>query len=266
MDTAMAMDMVTTKILNNSRTFASGFRNMFGWFRNKEKIALHIDVDIHSHLLPGIDDGVNDLDESMAIIRAFQEQGFRKLITTPHIYQDHYPNTASIIHQAFDALQRRLNEEGVSITVEVAAEYFIDSHLSQLLEDNDEILSFGKQKFVLIETSFYTKPIIFDEVIFQLKSRGFTPVLAHPERYLFLENDLSWLRNCRDNGVKLQITTTSLVGVYGKPAQKVARRLLKEQMVDFLGSDIHRASQIDVWKRSLKCKISPQNLLNAELI
>ena len=119
---------------------------------------------------------------------------------------------------------------------------------------------------MLIETGFFSKPFLFDAVIFQLKSEGFTPILAHPERYTYLEADLNWLRDIREQGVKLQVTLASLVGGYGKQVQTIARKLMKSGMADFLGSDIHRVSQIPLLKKALKYRIGKQRFLNGDLI
>ena len=237
---------------------------MFGWF--SKKVGIDIRVDVHSHLLPNLDDGVRDFDESLDIIREFSRLGFKKLITTPHIYSDHYPNTHENILNALSELKQHLSREKMSIEVEAAAEYYIDAHLIDLLDRKEPILSFGTAGYVLVETGFHTKPIIFDEVIFKLKSLNYVPVLAHPERYLYLEDDLSWLRQIREKGVRLQVSIPSLNGFYGSNPKKMAMKLLKEAMVDFFGSDIHRKGQMEGFERSLEIKVSPQNVLNNELI
>lgn len=237
---------------------------MFGWF--SKKVGIDIRVDIHSHLLPNLDDGVRDFDESLEIIRGFSRLGFKKLITTPHIYSDHYPNTHDTILKALRELKKLLKQEKLSIEVEAAAEYYIDAHLIDLLDRKAPILSFGTPRYVLVETGFHTKPIIFDEVIFKLKSLNYVPVLAHPERYMYLEDDLSWLRQIREKGVRLQVSVPSLYGFYGTNPKKMAMKLLKETMVDFFGSDLHRKSQMEGFEKSLGIKISPQNVLNNELI
>jgi len=237
---------------------------MLGWFSKKEKV--HLKVDIHSHLLPGIDDGVNSFEESISILKAFEQLGFKKLITTPHIYKEYYPNTREIILDKLSLLQEKVEEAKLGIRVEAAAEYFMDEHLIELLGGDSPLLSFGQFNYVLIETAFYTRPIIFDETIFKLKSKGYTPVLAHPERYYYLEKDLGWLKKIRENGVKLQVSLPSLRGAYGPEVKDVARRLTKEHMVDFLGSDIHRRAQMSIVRDALNMRLIPQNLLNESLL
>lgn len=238
---------------------------MFGWFV-KGRSSISVEVDMHSHLIPGIDDGCKSLEESVTIISKFQELGYKKLITTPHIYPEFYPNTKKIILENLGLLRKAIQEAGLTIQLEAAAEYFIDTELLTLIETPNEILSFGGEKYVLIETSFINRPLIFDEVVFRLKAQGFTPILAHPERYTYLLNDFSWLKKIKAQGVQLQMTASSLVGAYGRGAQKIANRLLKENLVDFIASDIHRSRQLIQLQKALKQKIIPQNLKNNELI
>tara|TARA_Y100001949_G_C15940796_1_gene310078 strand:+ start:216 stop:932 length:717 start_codon:yes stop_codon:yes gene_type:complete len=238
---------------------------MLGWFGNHKK-AFNVDVDIHSHLIPGIDDGSRSLEESIEMLTVFQQLGYKKVITTPHIHSEYYPNTKEIIESGLEALKEEIDKARLTIDVEVAAEYYIDSEFLSLIENPEEIMSFGRFKYVLMETPFMNKPLIFDEVVFQLKSHGFVPILAHPERYTYLMDDLSWLKKIRIQGVQLQITSSSLVGGYGKGPQKIANQLLKENMVDFIGSDLHRKNQLPLFQKSLRHKIIPQNLKNNELI
>ncbi|MEQ8473487.1 MAG: CpsB/CapC family capsule biosynthesis tyrosine phosphatase [Marinoscillum sp.] len=237
---------------------------MFSWFKRRQSNDLT--VDIHSHLIPGIDDGVKNLGEALLILEEFEKIGVRKVVTTPHVHPDYYPNTRKEILLGLDSVNLALQKSQLKIKLEAAAEYFIDGSFLDLLNDPEEILSFGGARYVLVETPFMNKPLIFDEVIFKMKSLGFTPVLAHPERYSFISEDLSWIKKVRDQGVLLQITSSSLLGVYGKEAQKTAKKLLKEQMVDFVGSDVHRIKQMPMVVKSFKQNFPNQNLRNNELI
>ena len=237
---------------------------MLGWFGNKKSIS--VKVDIHSHLIPGIDDGVKSIEESVQILAGLEKIGYQKVITTPHIHSDYYPNTKESIIDGLSAVKEAIATSGLKIELDAAAEYFIDSDFLRTIEDGEKLLSFGKPNYVLIETPFMNRPLIFDEVVFKLKSNDYTPILAHPERYTYLSGDLFWLKKVKKQGVNLQITTTSLVGAYGREAQKVANQLLKEGMVDFIGSDLHRLSQLPIFEKSVKQKIIPQLLKNNELI
>lgn len=227
-------------------------------FFSKKKSA-SFKVDIHSHLIPGIDDGSKTVDESIEMIRAFQKLGYRKIITTPHIHPN-YPNTPKTIRTALEPLTATLKEKEISISIEVAAEYFVDESFLKTLRQNEEILSFGKQ-LVLVESSFLNKPIYFEEALFELKAKGYTPVLAHPERYQFLEGSIAWLSELKSMGILLQVTLGSISGYYGKIPKKISKELLKNNMVDFFGSDLHRISQVDFLKKGLQLK-ETQNYLN----
>ncbi|WP_421872658.1 tyrosine-protein phosphatase [Marinoscillum sp.] len=236
---------------------------MLGWFGNKKPIS--VEVDIHSHLIPGIDDGVKEEQESLKILKTLKTFGYKKVITTPHIHSDYYPNTREIILAGLQELQEAVKREQLGIEVEAAAEYYIDGEFVRLIEE-EELLSFGEKRYVLMETPFMNKPLIFDEVVFKLKAGGFIPVLAHPERYTYLTGDLSWLKKIKLQGVLLQVTNSSFMGVYGRQAQKIANQLAKESMIDFVGSDLHRANQLPIFEKSLKQRIVPQILRNNELI
>ncbi|MFT6865773.1 MAG: protein-tyrosine phosphatase [Cyclobacteriaceae bacterium] len=236
---------------------------MFDWINSRKK--LNLTVDIHSHLLPGLDDGVKSFDESIEILQNLQSFGYKKVITTPHIYPEVYPNTPAGIAERFDILSKKIKTYGISIELEFAAEYQMDSLFLETIKSDAQLLSFG-EGYVLFETSFYSKPLIFNEVIFELQSKGYTPVFAHPERYHYLEKDLSWLRSLHSQGVKLQVNLPSLVGAYGDGPKKTANRLLDASMVSFLGSDIHRANQVGVLRQALQQKIKENVLLNNSLL
>lgn len=224
------------------------------------------EVDMHSHLIPGIDDGCKSMEESLEILAQLEKLGYKKAITTPHIHSEYYPNTRDIILDGLSKVKSAVSEAGFNIEVEAAAEYYIDANFLELIKSKEPLLTFGEDKYILVETPFMNKPLIFDEVIFQLKCLGMKPVLAHPERYTYLIGDISWLKRIKKRGVYLQLTISSLVGMYGRSAQKIANQMLKENLVDFLGTDIHRPSQLPILGKAMKHKIIPQNLNNGELI
>lgn len=236
---------------------------MINWFSKKKKLSLS--VDIHSHLLPGLDDGVKSFDEAIEILQSLQSLGYQKVITTPHIYPEVYPNTPDDILSKFETLKKKIKTYGLSLEVECAAEYFLDSSFLGTIKSGDQILSFG-DGYVLFETPFYTKPLLFEEVIFELIAKGYKPVFAHPERYQYLEKKSEWLNQLHDQGVKLQVNLPSLAGAYGETPKRIAEKLLKDSKVSFLGSDIHRSNQMGLLKEALKKSIHTNPLLNQELI
>ncbi len=220
---------------------------MFGFGRRE--LATPV-VDIHSHLIPGIDDGVRTLEQSIEVIRKFVEIGYAKAITTPHIHPN-YPNSKDSILNGLESLQNRLHEENIDFEIEAAAEYFVDEVFMKKVNRNENILSFGSN-YVLVESSFLNKPLFFESCLFDLQSKGYLPVLAHPERYRFLEGDLEWLYELKKMGVFFQVTISSFAGFYGKMPQKIAKTLFEKNMIDFLGSDLHRFEQIHFLEEGLR--------------
>lgn len=217
------------------------FSKLFG---KKEEIIVTepLTVDFHSHLLPGIDDGVKNFEESLEIIRAFKDLGYKKLITTPHIMSDNYQNTPEIILPLLDQLRELLVKNNIDIEVDAAAEYFMDSNLSQLAKEK-KLLTFG-DNYVLVETSFLNPNDYFQNIMFDLKINGYQPILAHPERYLYMYEDMDMYRELKAKETLFQINLSSLAGYYSKESKKIAETLIKENMVEFVGSDVHHMRHI----------------------
>lgn len=230
---------------------------------------INLGVDIHSHLIPGIDDGAQTLEQSIEMIDLLSEAGFRKLITTPHIHP-RYPNSNDLIMKGLDSLRTELHSSGNNIEVEAAAEYYVDDEFIRKIHRKEKFLSFGNH-YILIECSFYSKPLFFESVILDLKELGYNPVFAHPERYNFLDGDIRWLHELKRTGVLFQVTLGSLGGYYGKKPKKMGIEMIKNGMVDFLGSDLHKSSQVEYLKIGLKSRavqtlLKSGKLLNKELI
>ena len=204
-------------------------------------------VDMHSHLIPGIDDGSPDVASSIALLRGLKQLGFSKIITTPHVYRDLYPNDSRGIRAGLKVLTDAMQLAGIELEVEAAAEYFIDSHLETLIGE-DDVLSFGAERYVLIEMSFVSASPNLEDVIFGLTSRGYRPILAHPERYHYLMNKAGFYNRLADLGCLLQVNILSLVGYYGKSVQRWAEDLLKSGRVAFLGTDLHHRQHLTMLK------------------
>ena len=147
---------------------------------------------------------------------------------------------------------------------------YVDDQFIDLVANGHKFLTFGK-KYILIECSFVTRPFFFESVIYQLKDLGYVPVFAHPERYKFLEGDIQWLTEIKKTGILFQVTLGSLGGYYGAAPRKIGLELVKHEMVDFLGSDLHKASQVEFLNKGLKMKavqkvLDSDRLLNQELL
>lgn len=216
---------------------------MFGWFKKNEQPALHpLTVDVHSHLLAGIDDGVKTLDEATDIILQFQRMGYRKVITTPHVMSDAYRNTPEIILSRRDVLRAHLAEKNISMEIEAAAEYYLDTEFMTALQSGTTILTFG-QNYLLFETNFISEPLDLKQFIFLATTCGYKPVLAHPERYLYLYDNMAKLQDLLDRGVLFQINISSITGYYSKQVQQLAFKLIDRGWVHLLGSDCHHLQQ-----------------------
>jgi protein-tyrosine phosphatase len=222
---------------------------MFGLFKKKEKLTAFngnysgLHTDMHSHLLPGIDDGAPDVDTSIELIKGMMNLGYKKFITTPHIYPDLYPNTIETITAAHALLQQRLLEEKIEVEIKAAAEYFIDEQFPDRIDRKEQLLTIHKN-WVLVEISFVSPPPDLNETIFKLIVAGYQPVLAHPERYSFYQYKKEVFQSFKDQGCLLQINLLSLVGYYGKSTQETARMLVKEQLVDLIGTDLHHTRHL----------------------
>ena len=223
-----------------------------------------ITVDLHSHLLPGIDDGVRTIEESVAIIKKFKLLGYSKLITTPHIISDLYPNNIEIITQKLQEVQEALLKEKIDIEIEASAEYYVDMKFLKLIE-SDELLPF-KGNYILFETAYGFRPMILEQVIFSLQDKGYIPVLAHPERYRYLHHDMELYKSLKAQGVLFQVNIKSLQN-RSRTIYKVALKLINAGLVDFMGSDVHRMQDIIKLKKTLqssayKNAIKKNHLLN----
>lgn len=228
---------------------------MFSFFKRKQstgQVQDFIFTDMHSHLLPGLDDGAYDVEESVAMLKKFVEMGYKKAIMTPHIMGDAYKNTPSGIRQALDLVKSKAKE--LPIELEIAAEYYIDESLYQKLISGEEILSFGAKRYVLIETSYINEASFLTHVSFELQSKGFIPVLAHPERYAYLYHNFKLYEELFERGLLFQLNLNSLVGYYSPIAQKMAERLVEKKMVHFVGTDCHSVKHAEVTAKARQTK------------
>lgn len=216
---------------------------MFNWFRKNIPIQQPIRVDIHSHLLPELDDGVKTLEEAENIILFFEKLGYQKLITTPHVMIDVYRNTPAIIQHKLGVLKEHLKQKKIPMVVEAAAEYYLDESLFRMIDEGQELLTFGKN-YLLFETNFLSEPFLLKEFIFLATTKGYKLVLAHPERYLYLQENLTKAEDLLDRGVFFQINISSITGYYSKPVQQTAFKLIDRGWAHLLGSDCHQFQHV----------------------
>ena len=230
----------------------------------KEEFDYNYLVDVHSHLIPGIDDGAQNISESIALITKLQELGFKKLITTPHIMSDKYSNDTATIINGLEKLKKELLKRDIDIEIEAASEYFLDKHFLNLLKQRD-ILTFG-DSYLLFELSYTSKPIFLESAIFEMISAGYKPVLAHPERYIFLHKNFEEYKWLKRKGLLFQINLNSFSGYYSKDVQKIANRLAEEGLIDFIGSDTHKQRQLNHLEKNLHSKVMEKIFKNNTIL
>lgn len=227
-------------------------------------------MDFHSHLIPGIDDGADSVETSLKLIRQLSEMGYQRLITTPHVISDLYPNTPADIKARLSTLRQAVQQAGIPIEIDAAAEYYMDETFNNLITEDQELLALPGKR-ILVEMSFVSAPPGLFHYIFRLQTRSYRPILAHPERYLFLKKDFSLYQRLKEYGCEFQLNLLSLTGHYGAPVMETAQKLLKKQLIDYAGTDLHHQRHADLLKQALQDKYM-QNILanypfkNAEML
>ena len=207
---------------------------------------------MHSHLIPGIDDGSKSNEESFAMIDRFLEMGYEKIITTPHIMSDYYGNTEESVTAAYEKFLPVLKEAGYTIPFHFAAEYYFDEKFYSAILGKKQLLTFGN-RYLLFETNAVSEPLQLKEMIFSATTQGYKLILAHPERYQYMNLDKA--EDLKHRGVLLQVNLLSLIGYYGPPIQKMAERLLEKGWVDLLGTDCHNMDHVMILKKVQQTKL-----------
>lgn len=205
-------------------------------------------ADMHSHLIPGIDDGSQSLEESIALVKRLHGYGLKKLIITPHVMTEFYKNTPESILAGLEDLKAAVKNEDISIELGAAAEYYLDEIFLEKISGSQKLLTFG-ENHVLVETGFMSKPNMLLESFFQLEMAGYQPILAHPERYMYLHHDTELLEAMVDRNISFQINLLSLTGYYSKPVKKFAEKLIDEGLVKLVGTDCHNERYLDYMER-----------------
>jgi protein-tyrosine phosphatase len=175
-------------------------------------------ADMHSHMIPGIDDGAKTMDDSLNLLRSLAALGYKTVITTPHIMIDYYPNTAEKILSGLKDVQQALVDNNIDLTLRAAAEYYIDDHFVQLLESEPLLTIYKKE--VLVEFSMMYEPPMLADVLFNMQMKGYRPIIAHPERYLFFHRDLSRYQELKDPWMPAAAEYAMLFAGYYGPAYK----------------------------------------------
>lgn len=215
---------------------------MFG-FRKRQTLAqsgfFRGFVDWHCHILPGVDDGVQTMDEALHILAAYERLGIREVWLTPHIMED-IPNPTARLRERFAEL---LAAYKGNVVLNLAAENMLDKLFEERLEQGD-LLPLGKDgRHLLVETSYFNPPMGLDDILRRIQAKGYYPLLAHPERYIYMEeNDHARLKSMH---IKFQLNLFSLMDLYGKEVRKRAKELQSKGMYDYIGTDLHRIAVLN---------------------
>ena len=226
---------------------------MLSLFKSKPKLAELIPsgyVDIHSHILPGIDDGAQNLEDTEFLLKEMKQLGFTKVVTTPHTMSNIWDNTPETIENASIKVKSELS---LPFEIQAASEYLLDESIITKAK-NKELLTL-KGNFVLMELSYLNAPIQLYDFLYQLQLSGYHVVLAHPERYSYFHSNKKEFEKLKKAGCLFQLNLLSTVGYYGKDVAEIANYLLKKEMYDFTGSDIHHKNHI----KAFQSKITANN-------
>jgi protein-tyrosine phosphatase len=229
------------KIFSSSpKTVSEGFSNP-------------VTTELHSHLIPAVDDGVQSMEQSVAILKRFAELGYKKVITTPHIMADFYKNSKENLLPALEEVKNELSKQQIDIELQVAAEYMIDDMFIEKVLSK-QLLTFGNN-YVLIEMPFDQEAPNMKEALFEMQLNNYQPVLAHPERYMYYAFNKSKYEDLIQQGILFQVNLFSLVGYYSPLQLKASEHLIKNKMISFVGSDIHTPRQLSVIDDSLQAAL-----------
>lgn len=194
-------------------------------------------TDIHNHILPGIDDGAQDVKESIKLIKQLNDLGIDHFICTPHTMGDYYPNTPETINSAAKLLQDELQHSSINSSIHASSEYMLDEEFSDHLQSRD-LLPLA-DKYLLVEISYLQPPINLEELLFELTHAGYIPVLAHPERYSYYHKKPDYYKELERLGCVFQLNALSLSNYYGKSVKKMTYQLLEEGLYTYIGTDTH---------------------------
>lgn len=220
---------------------------MFNIFhRKKENNQLFYNTDVHCHILPGVDHGSQDVEQSIEMLRAERDMGITRVILTSHVTAETFENTPDTLRPAFEILKQAVAEtEDIShMKLYLSAEYRMDEFWDKQYSLGNQIAMPGN--YILMENSFHQELLGLDELLFDLKVKGYKPILAHPERYIYYAQRKQRLEQLHNTGTKFQVNLLSLAGYFGQHCRETALWLVKHGMVDMLGSDMHGMEHVKV--------------------
>lgn len=224
--------------------------------RQEKKARFGIHTDIHSHVLPAVDDGSTDASESLQLLRGLSSLGFTRVFATPHIKSGQFPNTRERLEIAFASFKEAATKIDTGIELHLAAEYYMDDNFGRMLDEGEPLLTLGDSTLVLVETHMHQQPLYLFDLLFRIQSSGYRPILAHPERYTYLDGKPDNYEHLKHSGCLFQVNLLSFAGYYGDNVRKTARMLAAKGMIDFAGTDLHSPKQLPLLE-----KLSPPKKL-----
>lgn len=221
---------------------------MFKWFKKikKDPVAeqpFPVTTDIHSHILPGIDDGSPDIATSLKLVKGLYDLGYRKLVATPHVIGDFYRNNPVIINRQLEILKNACKEAGINMELSAAAEYMLDDYFLQILKQKEVLPVSGK--IILTELPYSVMPMNVNEIVFEIITAGYKPILAHPERYFYYHKNFDEYFKLKELGFALQVNLLSITGYYGTPVAKGAKFIFENGLADYVGTDMHHVRHLE---------------------
>ncbi len=247
---------------------------LFSRFKKVKRLETPVDlslvaVDMHSHFIPGIDDGAKTMEDSVEMITGMHKLGYKKVITTPHIMSDYYKNTPENILGGMSSVKFALEQAAVPIEMDAASEYYIDFDFERKLNE-EKLLTFGNN-YLLFEISYMNPPDNLHHIVFKMQTMGYKPILAHPERYNFWHTDFTKYEDFVDKGIFLQMNINSLTGYYSMATKKIAEQMIDKNMISFLGTDCHHVGHIKlindvVFEPHLQKLMNSGKLMNNTLV
>ena len=201
--------------------------------------------DIHSHILPGIDDGSPNVETSLALLQNLIDAGINKFICTPHIIGDMYRNTPETIGNALNTLKDACHRNGIRVHLSAAAEYMLDDHFMELIRAKEPLLTLDKN-YILTELSYSASPNNLEQITFEIHTNNYQPLMAHPERYHYFHKNYNAYQRLKDLGFLLQVNLLSLTGHYGKNVARAAKYILENELADFVGTDLHHYHHLKI--------------------
>lgn len=225
---------------------------MFDFFKKKKKNKLFYATDVHCHILPGVDHGATSIENGLELIKAEMDLGINKFIFTPHITKSTFENNPGTIKPAFDTFKKAIEAEGLDISIAVSAEYRLDElSLSQIQENNYIAMP---NDYLLVENAYMQERIDLDDILFDIQTKGLTPIMAHPERFKYYTTNRERLKQIRNSGTVFQVNILSFTGYFGRSAKHNAEWLLENDLIDMLGSDIHNMEHVEIIKQFTQSK------------